>query len=291
MYFYLLISLLSVCALHFFDFFYLSKLNSQQCLGDLVCYHRNVNDTLPGDCIGIDLNTDIDVCWTTHSNVEGPPPPPTPAPPVPGLFQPTIEVETGYLNLCEGDCDTDDDCIGDLICEQRVNGDPIHPECSGRINSATDFCVPKSFTIEGPAVNDNALANIDLGNETIIAGYGMELCESDCDRDDDCQGDLICHQRDTGDLIPNMCSGDRSSSSDFCVPPDYNPIESFIGQISKSFRLKIYWQKGYNWQGSFVSTELEEYLIMLMMCCLIPSFSLSPFLISIVFTSLIFNLV
>jgi hypothetical protein len=38
--------------------------------------------------------------------------------------------ETNKCGLCEGDCDTNDDCEGDLVCYQRDPGDDI-PGCDG----------------------------------------------------------------------------------------------------------------------------------------------------------------
>ena len=55
----------------------------------------------------------------------------------------------GSLGNCQGDCDDDNTCSGDLICWQRVNGDtdPI-PGCSGDLvaidtannDPGTDYC-------------------------------------------------------------------------------------------------------------------------------------------------------
>jgi len=47
---------------------------------------------------------------------------------------------TRTLGLCKGDCDSDSDCSGDLICYQRSAGQSI-PGCSGIPNSNSDFCI------------------------------------------------------------------------------------------------------------------------------------------------------
>ena len=48
------------------------------------------------------------------------------------------------LGECEGECDKDRDCKGDLICYQRNSGHSI-PGCSGVPNSGSDFCIdPKA---------------------------------------------------------------------------------------------------------------------------------------------------
>ena len=53
---------------------------------------------------------------------------------------------TEPLDRCEGDCDRNDDCKGNLRCRQRDAGDPIPPGCSGKAHSPThDYCWdPKS---------------------------------------------------------------------------------------------------------------------------------------------------
>jgi hypothetical protein len=45
------------------------------------------------------------------------------------------------LSKCEGDCDTDLDCISGLVCYQKnVGGTGAVPGCSGTDTSNTDFC-------------------------------------------------------------------------------------------------------------------------------------------------------
>jgi PKD repeat protein len=48
---------------------------------------------------------------------------------------------------CEGDCDTNDDCVGDLVCYSKGRGDPdddrVVPGCIGIDTSKTDWCTTK----------------------------------------------------------------------------------------------------------------------------------------------------
>lgn len=44
------------------------------------------------------------------------------------------------LAECQGDCDHDDDCTGDLVCFQRSNSEPV-PGCDGNDNGGRDFCI------------------------------------------------------------------------------------------------------------------------------------------------------
>lgn len=53
----------------------------------------------------------------------------------------------GLLQICEGDCDSDDDCEGDLICfvrEGAISTITV-PGCAGEdlVDSNVDFCVNK----------------------------------------------------------------------------------------------------------------------------------------------------
>ena len=44
------------------------------------------------------------------------------------------------LDICQGDCDNDDDCKGCLKCFKRSNGEPV-PGCSGDVfDPRLDFC-------------------------------------------------------------------------------------------------------------------------------------------------------
>lgn len=51
-----------------------------------------------------------------------------------------IDFQTNPLLQCQGDCDTDSDCQGPLICYQRTKGQPV-PGCYGNdYDSETDYC-------------------------------------------------------------------------------------------------------------------------------------------------------
>jgi hypothetical protein len=54
-------------------------------------------------------------------------------------------------------------------------------------------------------------------------GPGLGECEGDCDDDNDCQGELICFQREKGDPPPPGCDVRTESKTDFCYDPDGNP--------------------------------------------------------------------
>jgi hypothetical protein len=66
---------------------------------------------------------------------------PAPAPKVVAVSA-TFCTPTDPCPMCYGDCDEDSDCEGDLICEERDEGDPVSG-CSGgeESTSLTDYCV------------------------------------------------------------------------------------------------------------------------------------------------------
>jgi hypothetical protein len=50
--------------------------------------------------------------------------------------------------------------------------------------------------------------------------YPLGECQGECDKNEDCEGELICFQRDPGDPVPGCLGGeDDNSRSDFCVSP------------------------------------------------------------------------
>ncbi len=78
--------------------------------------------------------------------------PPTPSPPNPSPVVPPSPTGNALfshgreppsdvfpLGVCEGDCDVDGDCAGDLVCYQRDSG-PV-PGCSGTAISNLDYCI------------------------------------------------------------------------------------------------------------------------------------------------------
>jgi hypothetical protein len=59
---------------------------------------------------------------------------------------------------CEGDCDEDEDCLGDLVCQQRDNVEEVLG-CLGKGERRKDYC----------------------------ARTALSECEADCDNDDQCE--------------------------------------------------------------------------------------------------------
>ena len=136
--------------------------------------------------------------YPTYSPVEIVNPDPTKS----ALFDRGDELPEGSYDKCEGDCDTDDDCVGNLLCYYRDGYESV-PGCTGSGTPGWDYCWRP----------DNAL--YVLGDELPEGSYGM--CDGDCDSDADCEGDLVCELRDGTEVVPG-CTGEQNvpSNWDFC---------------------------------------------------------------------------
>lgn len=108
------------------------------------------------------------------------------------------------LGRCQGDCDNDNQCQGDLVCFQRGYNEGANvPGCRGSDNSRTDYCVnlcdwkPSSPNCgekddaalddpgddEDPPPPSNPYRKTDVKKvaQDLYDGRRLGLCESDCD--------------------------------------------------------------------------------------------------------------
>jgi len=158
------------------------------CKDGLMCFH-NINDAanVPPGCDGT-ARMNWDYCFQ-----------------YPALSK--IDVNpTELLGQCEGDCDSNDECVGDLTCFHNINGDAnVPPGCSGTATSNWDYCY------ETPTLHDVAGNPIDPLNE----------CQGDCDNDDDCAGELKCfHNTGGASDVPPGCQGNAQANWDYCYQGD-----------------------------------------------------------------------
>ena len=113
-----------------------------------------------------------------------------------------------HLQLCQGDCDIDGHCQGDLICWQR-DGDADVPGCKGAAVPDHDYCV----------VNPSELPPLTGDDETPVTSPLLKACQGDCDATGNwCDEGLTCFQRDGFDKVPG-CSGFGKRNFDYCVTP------------------------------------------------------------------------
>lgn len=126
------------------------------------------------------------------------------------------------FECCEGDCDFDSDCAGDLICYQRsVSNSAGPPGCVGTPVSDYDYCYSleeATPTVSPPHdVQECNGVSLKYYENTPSASMTFGCCEGDCDSDVNCAGDLMCFQRSSvNDAGPPGCLGTPVSSHDYC---------------------------------------------------------------------------
>jgi len=166
--------------------------SDDECMGSFVCYQRDYYFPSPG-CSGVPENSRDDYCVAPPLKDNG--------------WNPVLP-----LGLCEGDCDSNDECMGDLVCFLRNNYEPV-PMCSGGSGgdrSGYDYCIMPPLK--------------EFGWNPVLP---LDLCEGDCDSDDECMGSLECFTRNDLTHVPG-CYGDGVSDYDYCItPPVYvlNPYK------------------------------------------------------------------
>eukprot|EP00581_Thalassiosira_minuscula_P013152 CAMPEP_0183729502 /NCGR_PEP_ID=MMETSP0737-20130205/30475_1 /TAXON_ID=385413 /ORGANISM="Thalassiosira miniscula, Strain CCMP1093" /LENGTH=487 /DNA_ID=CAMNT_0025961705 /DNA_START=130 /DNA_END=1590 /DNA_ORIENTATION=- len=116
------------------------------------------------------------------------------------------------LSLCQGDCDNDDDCEGSAVCFKRDTNEAV-PGCSGVGSWGTDYCyAARSF-------------GLPLLADVTEEEFPLSACQGDCDGDDDCEGSLLCFQRDRDETVPG-CSGEGTDATDYCFDRRINYLYS-----------------------------------------------------------------
>ncbi|KAI2504379.1 Bacterial protein of unknown function (DUF839) [Fragilaria crotonensis] len=100
------------------------------------------------------------------------------------------------LPACSGDCDTSQECFGDLLCFER-SGTQAVPGCSGTGTSGKDYCYKPN--------GENSLAYTG-DNGKPARSFPLGKCEGDCDTNADCASGLACFQRVGSEAVPG-CSG------------------------------------------------------------------------------------
>ena len=93
---------------------------------------------------------------------------------------------------CEADCNSDDDCAGELLCYHRGQTGKTNPPpgCYGSYtDETTDYCYDP---------NCDAYVIDYVG---LLPDSELHNCQIDCDNDDEYAGDLICFERSAATRI------------------------------------------------------------------------------------------
>ncbi|KAL7531368.1 hypothetical protein ACHAWF_008976 [Thalassiosira exigua] len=128
-------------------------------------------------------------------------------------------------DMCQADCDTHDDCAGDLVCLSRDAAEYV-PFCYGSAVDSRDYCVERFVTFF-PKTNESDIQfgkhNFLDDDMTCTGPDGACLpCEGDCDFDADCSEGFACFQRNDNEPVPG-CYGLAGKFWDYCAPEDVVP--------------------------------------------------------------------
>ena len=114
---------------------------------------------------------------------------------------------TNLCGKCQGDCDNDGECMGNLVCYNRgSSSSPQPPGCTGTTSGANDYCIdPNELYFGGGSYCSNT--------------FPCGRCQGDCDVNSHCAGSLVCAQRHTSDPGPAGCEGTPVAEWDYCIEP------------------------------------------------------------------------
>jgi len=193
---------------------------SDECLRGYVCASRTESG-----CFNFDDDTDKNMYC-----VEGPP---TPMP----TEMPTASPVTGNPTLTGAPTDVDDmEEVGETMIVNATNATLVNATVAGNATNGTAETTmePTEAPTTGATSPEPTDAPVVATDEpTPSPTYGtvrwvgsnpeitLRLCEGDCDGDDDCEGTLVCQQRDDGEPIVG-CGGweDTEDDADYCVMPE-----------------------------------------------------------------------
>lgn len=129
-------------------------------------------------------------------------------------------------NRCEGNCDDDSDCAGNLKCWQREHSHSTVPGCAtggeANKNYCYEPCPEGALPVNGCK---NTFFSFDftptkpLISKTCNNG-NCDECEGNCDDDSDCAGNLKCWKRSySHSNVPGCATGDLHPNKNFCYKP------------------------------------------------------------------------
>ena len=139
--------------------------------------------------------------------------------------QPYLKVQNQCIgddpcSLCQGDCDSDNDCEGTLVCYQRDSSSDLVPGCAkggAGDKDADDYCTE---SLKFPT-GDTVEASLENFGDCSVASQ-CAMCQGDCDNDSECTGILKCFQRSSSsEKVPGCKKGGSGDvgSHDYCYVP------------------------------------------------------------------------
>ena len=116
-----------------------------------------------------------------------------------------------------------------IIARSREpTNNPTNPTTREPTNEPTRSPVPTSSLRPSATPTSSLVPSVTPVKEVVLVGWtasGLRECEGDCDKDDDCQGDLVCFQRNLNTDVSVGCSGYENvpKSLDVCIRPKFLP--------------------------------------------------------------------
>jgi len=183
--------------------------SDRDCKDGLKCYQRNGKTPIPGcDRGGIHDYHNYDFCYTLGYTGQ--------------LVNKGGSGCTPKKQClkCQGDCDSDRDCKGQLRCFQRRDNTVVQGCRAGGKGDVRgyDFCY-----------DEKVLHN--YGGTGCTPKKPCDKCGGDCDRDSDCKGALQCFQRNGLAKVPSCKAGGYGDvlNYDFCMDWGHKGLQNLGG--------------------------------------------------------------
>lgn len=192
--------------------------NDDQCEGNLRCFRRSEFEPVPG-CSGEELMENINYCFDATGYLWY-------------LSNDGGDADILSLGMCDGDCDTDDDCDGNLRCFFRDDFESV-PGCDSPFPDqigeyGLDYCFDTTGYLSWVGDDLNA-TSYETYSDKIT--YPLGVCDGDCDDDDDCAEGLKCYNRYSDETVPGCINPypvdvvgtdgySYHSGIDFCYEPE-----------------------------------------------------------------------
>ena len=194
--------------------------NDDDCEGSLVCQQRSGNEVVPG-CVGTPERGRDYCVEPKQERLDN------------TLGGATLDVVGNNrepssvfpLAQCEGDCDSDEDCAGDLICFQRDADNDVVPGCVGTPGGESDYCIKQSSSIAASSTRADKTVVLFPRLSTVgkdgspTSAYPLRECQGSCRTDADCSSDLVCLERSAGSIFVPGCAGATEGDTNYCIEP------------------------------------------------------------------------
>ena len=183
----------------------------EDCAGDLVCFERDPGDAVPSCSGGEESDSNTDYCIDPNWDADqGSPAPsaspvaeePTDAPTSPPIVPPTASPTTATPSAGETTPSPTDPVTTNPPTDTPTTPEPTASPTTAAPSPAvpTSAGLPEVMAVSGSYCTPTAQC---------------PACYGDCDEDSDCQGDLVCEQRDGGEMVTGCSGGEDSPSGEY----------------------------------------------------------------------------